>query len=185
MFGLATACAVAGALAGADVVEASVDGFTEGPAQGCLQHVVGCLEILYGVDTGVDLAQLTRLARLTERLFGHQRSPDFGLTGSGVFDFGNDGDEYAQEYKVDPLIHMALTPDVVGNRARRRIGLTSGPFTMWDKLDELGVEVEQAEVEAILAACKREMSMLHRGLEDDEIVKIASDALVELRATSP
>jgi isopropylmalate/homocitrate/citramalate synthase len=181
MFGLATACAVACAVAGADIVEASVNGFTEGPAQGCLQHVVGSLEMLYGISTGVDLTQLTPLARMTERLLGHQRSPDFGLTGPAVFDFGNDGDEYAQEHKVDPLIHMAVVPEAVGNTARRRIGLTSGRFTMWDKLDELGIEVDKSEVEPVLAACKREMGAIHRGLEDDEIVKIATSALADLR----
>jgi isopropylmalate/homocitrate/citramalate synthase len=177
MFGLATAAAVACAVAGADIVEASVSGFTEGPAQGCLQHIVGSLEMLYGISTGVDLAQLTPLAQLTEELLGVRRSPDFGLTGPAVFDFGNDGDEYAQEHKVDPLIHMSVVPEVVGNVGRRRIGLTSGPYTLWDKLDELGIEVGRSRIEAVLDACKHEVRNLGRGLEDDEIEKIATATL--------
>ncbi|HEY6429911.1 MAG TPA: hypothetical protein VIX84_21995 [Acidimicrobiales bacterium] len=184
MFGLATASAVASAVAGADIVEASIDGFTEGPAQGCLQHIVASLEVLYGVSTGVDLAALTPLARLAERLLKRDRPSDFGITGPAVFDFGNDGDEYAQEYKIDPLIHMGLVPEVVGNAARRRIGLLSGPYTLWDKLTELGVDVKKEAIEPILAACRREMINAHRGLEDEDVLRVANECLSRLGTES-
>jgi isopropylmalate/homocitrate/citramalate synthase len=169
MFGLATACCTAGGLAGAAVLETTINGFAEGPMQGDLAHVVAAMEMLYGVPTGVDTTQLTPLSRLAESLFKMPRPPEWGITGRHIFDFGNDGDEYAQELKVDRLIHMSVVPDAVGNVAHRRIGLISGPWTMWDKLDELGIHVEKAEVEPILAACKAEMAHRNHGLEDSEI----------------
>jgi isopropylmalate/homocitrate/citramalate synthase len=181
MFGLASATAVAAGLAGATILEASVNGFTEGPAQGDLAHVSGAMEMMYGVRTGVDLAQLTALSRLTEDLLGQQRPGDWGLTGRNIFDYGNDGDEYAQELKVDPLIHMGVAPEVVGNKRNLRIGRTSGPWTMWDKLDELGIEVRREEVPPVLDACKQEMARLGRGLDDAEIRAAASRALESVR----
>lgn len=181
MFGLATATAVAAGLAGATILEASVNGFTEGPAQGDLAHISGAMEMLYGVRTGVDLGQLTSLTRLAEELVGQQRPGDWGLTGRNIFDYGNDGDEYAEELKVDPLIHMGVAPAVVGNERNLRIGVTSGPWTMWDKLDELGIEVRREEVPPVLAACKQEMARLGRGLEDAEIRAVASRALDSVR----
>src|SRR5271167_642938 len=173
MFGLATAASVAAGLAGASILEASVNGFTEGPAQGDLAHISGAMEMLYGVDTGIDLAQLTPLCRLTEQLIGQSRPGDWGLTGTNIFDYGNDGDEYAQEIKVDPLIHMGVTPEAVGNTRQLRVGRTTGPWTMWDKLDELGIEARREEIPLVLAACKDVMSQVGRGLDDVEITRTA------------
>lgn len=169
MFGLATAASVAAGLAGASILEASVNGFTEGPAQGDLAHISCAMEMLYGVHTGIDLAQLTPLSRLTEQLIGQSRPGDWGLTGTNIFDYGNDGDEYAQEIKVDPLIHMGVTPEAVGNNRVLRIGRTTGPWTMWDKLDELGIGVGREDIMPVLQACKQDIARLGRGLDDAEI----------------
>jgi len=136
---------------------------------------------LYGVHTGIDLAQLTPLSRLTERLIGQSRPGDWGLTGTAIFDYGNDGDEYAQEIKVDPLIHMGVTPEAVGNERVLRIGRTTGPWTMWDKLDELGIEGRREEIPLVLAACKEDIARLGRGLEDAEIRVVALRVLDESR----
>jgi isopropylmalate/homocitrate/citramalate synthase len=182
MFGLATAAAVAAGLAGATILEASVNGFTEGPAQGDLAHISGAMEMLYGVHTGIDLTQLTPLSRLTEKLIGQRRPGDWGLTGENIFDYGNDGDEYAQELKIDPLIHMGVTPEAVGNERQLRIGLTSGPWTLWDKLDELGIEAGRAEIRPVLDACKQDMAALGRGLTDSEIRATALRVLDSTRA---
>jgi isopropylmalate/homocitrate/citramalate synthase len=184
MFGLASATAVAAGLAGATILETSVNGFAEGPAQGDLAHISGAMEMLYGVRTGIDLSQLTALSRLTEELIGHRRPGDWGLTGPNIFDYGNDGDEYALEIKVDPLIHMGVAPEAVGNRRNLRIGRTSGPWTMWEKLDELGLEARREQVAPILAACKREMAQLGRGLTDAEIQAIATRLLDPARVGS-
>jgi isopropylmalate/homocitrate/citramalate synthase len=177
LFGLATAACHRAGLAGAEILEASINGFHDGPMQADLAEVVAGMEILYGVDTGIDLAALTPLARLAESLMGQTRPGDWAVTGREVFDYGNDGDEYAQEFKVDSLIHMSLVPEVVGNTAQRRIGMTSGPWTMWDKLDELGIVAERDAIEPVLSACKDRMQVLGRGLADDEIREVASSYL--------
>jgi isopropylmalate/homocitrate/citramalate synthase len=184
MFGMASATAVAAGLAGATILEASVNGFTEGPAQGDLAHVSGAMEMLYGVRTGIDLAQLTPLSRLTEDLLGQQRPGDWGLTGRNIFDYGNDGDEYAQELKVDPLIHMGVVPEAVGNERQLRVGRTSGPWTMWDKLDELGIEARREEIMPVLDACQQDMAGLGRGLTNSEIRVIALRVLDAARVGS-
>jgi isopropylmalate/homocitrate/citramalate synthase len=184
MFGLASATAVAAGLAGATFLETSVNGFAEGPAQGDLAHISGAMEMLYGVRTGIDLRQLTPLSQLTEELLGQERPGDWGLVGRNIFDYGNDGDEYAQELKVDPLIHMGVAPEAVGNRRNLRIGRTSGPWTMWDKLDELGIEARREEIRPVLDACKQDMARLGRGLTDTEIRVIALRVLGPARVGS-
>ena len=48
----------------------SINGFGEGPAQADLAHVVGCLEMLYGVATGLDHRRLALLLAVLERRAG-------------------------------------------------------------------------------------------------------------------
>jgi isopropylmalate/homocitrate/citramalate synthase len=185
MFGLADACGLASALQGAKAVEVSIDGFTEGPAQADLAHVAGSLAILYGADTGVDLSQMVPLARLAESMLKRDRPGDWPLTGTRVFDYGDGADEYAQELKVDPLIHMSLDPAVVGNERHLRIAVTSGPFTMWDKLEELGIHVPKELVEPILSACKQRMLENTEVLSDNAIREISAHVVSSLsRATA-
>jgi isopropylmalate/homocitrate/citramalate synthase len=184
MFGLANACGLAAAQAGADVIEVSVNGFTEGPAQADLAQVATSLEALYGVDTGIDLAALTPLARLTERLFGQTRPGDRGLTGPDVFNYGELGDG-SGELKIDRLIHNSIVPEVVGNEGRLVIAVASGPFTMWDKLAELGITASKNEIIPVLDACKAAMKGLERGLSDAEISVIAQRVLADRRSAKP
>lgn len=181
MFGLANACGLAAAQAGADVVEVSVNGFTEGPAQADLAQVATALEALYGVGTGVSLAAMTPLARLTERLLGQTRPGDWGLTGETVFNYGEGGDG-SGELKIDRLIHNSITPEVVGNEGQLVIAVSSGPFTMWDKLAELGIAAARNEIMPVLDACKTAMKALERGLSDAEISEIAQRVLAGCRS---
>jgi isopropylmalate/homocitrate/citramalate synthase len=185
MFGLANAIGLASAQAGADTIEVSVNGFTEGPAQADLAQTATSLEALYGVDTGIRLEAMTPLARLTERLLGQTRPVDWGLTGTEVFNIGEGGDGNG-EFKIDRLIHASIVPEVVGNEQRLVIAVSSGPFTLWDKLTELGITASKSEIMPVLNACKAEMKDLGRGLDDAEISDIAHRVLADLRgAASP
>lgn len=177
MYGLANGTALAAARAGADTIDVSVDGFTEGPAQADMAHIVTALEVLYGVSTGVKLEALTPLARLTEKLFGASRPGDWGLTGPDVFTHG-EGDANG-EIKVDPLIHNSIVPEVIGNEPRMVLARTSGPYNMWDKLTELGFKVQKEQVMPVLDACKQEMARRGRGLTDPEITEVAQNVLGE------
>ncbi len=62
-FGLAVACSVAAARAGAAVVELSVNGYCGGPGNADLAATTAAFEVLYGVHTGIRTERLTALAR--------------------------------------------------------------------------------------------------------------------------
>jgi isopropylmalate/homocitrate/citramalate synthase len=174
MFGLAIANAVAAAKAGAAVLEVAVNEYEHGATQADLAGVVMALEALYGVETGVTLDQLVPLARLAESITRQPISDHHPITGRRVFESAG-SDEYVQEYKYDPLIHCALNPSVVGASRSPAISHETGPFTMWDKLDEVGVAVDSSEdVEDILALCQLFIAEHKREITDVEISQIAS-----------
>jgi isopropylmalate/homocitrate/citramalate synthase len=174
MFGLATACAFAGARGGASVLEVSVNGLTEGPAQADLAETACGLEALYGVSTGVTLENLTSISHVVAGITGEPVRTLQPLVGPEVFDVGATGDEYAQEFKVDELFHFAITPQTVGNARHLGVSATTGPFTVWDKLDELGIEATHDQVAQIHARCKAEAIKRKTLLPDAVVAEIAS-----------
>jgi isopropylmalate/homocitrate/citramalate synthase len=172
MFDLAVANACAATRAGASVLEVSVNGYCSASGQADLAATTMALTALYGVETGIVLDRLTPLARLAEELTGYRVAWNHPVTGPEVFNWG--GTEFViQELKVDPLIHWCIEPTLVGNERRWDITADSGPYTMLDKLRGLGVDVDLALVEPVLAATKAEMRRRRRVLTDDELRALA------------
>ena len=178
MFDLAVACAVAAARAGASVLEVSVNGYCSASGQADLAAAAVTFEALYGVQTGIALERLTPLARLGEEITGYKLAWNAPVTGENVYNWG--GTEFVvQELKVDPLLHWCIEPGLVGNERRWDITFDSGPYTMVDKLRELGIEVDLPLVEVILARVKDEIRRQRRVLRDDEVRAIAECVRVE------
>ena len=69
----------------------------------------------------------------------------------------------------------------MGNARRWDITFDSGPYTMLDKLQGLGKQVDLANVEPILRRVKDEMQRLRRVLTDDEVRAVA-EAVEQERA---
>lgn len=171
-FGLGVALDLAAVQAGAEVVEVSINGYGCAAGQVDLAQIVAVLEIMYGVDTGIQLDKLTELRRLGEDLTKVPVARNHPITGDEAFNWGGP-DLITQELPVDPLIHWCIEPSVLGNKRKWEIDRTSGPWSMFDKLKELGIKAKTPDVEAILKAVHEELLLRKRSLTDGEIRSIA------------
>ena len=70
-YGVATACALAGIEAGAEVIHTGINGMSDGGGIAAFEEVVMCLYSFYGLDLGIDLRKLTELSQLVEKISGH------------------------------------------------------------------------------------------------------------------
>jgi len=172
MFDLRTACSLAAARAGAEVIELSVNGYCSASGQADLAAVAAALTALYGVETGIKLERLTDLARKGEEFTGYPLAWNHAVTGRDVFNWGGT-ETINQERKVDSLLHWCLEPSVVGNQRRFDVTMTIGPYTMWDKLDALGIEVEHDQVESIINQCRKRVREQGTPVTDAQIKAIA------------
>jgi isopropylmalate/homocitrate/citramalate synthase len=173
-FGLAVACAVAAARAGADVIELSVNGYCGGPGNADLAATALAFEALYGVRTGIELDQLTALARAGEALTGYHVAWNHPVTGRQAFGWGG-MDIITQETVVDPLLHNCVEPGLVGNQRQVPLTLDTGGYTMAYILGRLGVEVTSTgQVDEVLRRCHAAMRADGRLLTDDDIRTIAA-----------
>jgi isopropylmalate/homocitrate/citramalate synthase len=172
-FGLAVACAVSAARAGAAVIELSVNGYCGGPGNADLAAAAVAFEALYGVRTGVHLDQLTALSRAGQALTGYHVAWNHPVTGQQAFSWGG-MDIITQETNVDLLLHNCIEPAMVGNQRRVPLTLDSGPYTMAYTLDRIGAEADPGDVEGVLLACHQAITARGRLLTDDEVRDIAA-----------
>jgi isopropylmalate/homocitrate/citramalate synthase len=180
-FGLAVACAVAAARAGADVIELSVNGYCGGPGNADLAATALAFEALYGVQTGIELNQLTALARAGEALTGYHVAWNHPVTGRQAFGWGG-MDIITQETVVDPLLHNCVEPGLVGNQRQVPLTLDTGGYTMAYILGRLGVEITSTgQVDEVLHRCQAAMRAEERLLTDDDIRAIAAAVPVASR----
>lgn len=174
-FGLSVAAAVAAARAGADCIEVSVNGYCGGPGNADLAVATAAFEAVYGVRTGIRHELLKSLSQAGEELTGYRIAYNHPITGNRVYNWGG-MDFMTQESAVDPLLHNAISPDWSGSNVGIPITEVSGPFTMWDKLAELGFDPDRTSVERTLKAVMAEFRRRGRLLTDEEIRDIASSA---------
>lgn len=176
-FGMAVACAVSAVRAGAGVVEVSVNGYCGGPGNADLAATAVAFETLYGVRTGMRSEMLTGLARAGEELTGYHVAWNHPVTGVKTFNWGG-LDIITQEVAVDPLLHNCLEPARVGNVRSVPFTPYSGPYTLADKLEELGFrELSRSEVDQILVEARAEMSRGGSMLTDEQLAGIARSAM--------
>lgn len=173
-FGLAVACAVAAARAGAGVIELSVNGYCGGPGNADLAAAAVAFEVLYGVKTGIHLEELTALARAGEQLTGYQVAWNHPVTGKQAFCWGG-MDIITQETAVDHLLHNCVEPALVGNERQVPLTLDSGAYTMAYTLDRVGADVGLDDVEEVLRRCRAAIAAQGQLLSDDEIRSLAAD----------
>jgi methanogen homocitrate synthase len=174
-FGLAVAGTLEAVQAGADVVEVAVNGVSDEAGQADLAETVVSLEVLYGVDTGIKMDHLTNLRKLVEDISGIKMAPIKPITGERVWMVT--GEYLIWQQTVDPLYHLVMHPEVVGNVPKMSITEPAYNWATLTKLEALGMQVPLSAVPLIRDAAVRETRMRHRALEDDEFLEIAKHVL--------
>lgn len=151
--GLATANVLAGVACGAEAACVTVNGLGDRGGVAALEQVAPALQHLFGVETGIDLTQLTELSRLVEELSGVPREPHRPLVGDHAF--AHESGIHVAAVLEDPATYEPLPPGAVGNARRVVLGKHSGRASVRHRLAALGVEeATDEEVRTLLAEVK-------------------------------
>jgi len=162
-FGLATAAAVAAVQAGATWVQGTVNGMGERAGNADLVEVALTLEALYGIPTRLRLEQARDLARLVQELSGTQLAPWKAVTGDNLFT--RESGAVASQFHDPPAIEPYAS-ELVGAERGIVLGKKSGLDSIRIKAEELGLDVPEEQVPALLEAVKR-AGTRKRGLVSD------------------
>jgi isopropylmalate/homocitrate/citramalate synthase len=170
-FGLATAAAIAAVRAGAQWVQGTINGMGERAGNASLGEVALALDALYGVETGLDLAQLREISEMVRARSGYSLDPWKPLTGETLF--VRESGAVASQFHDPPAIEP-YAADLVGATRGLQLGKKSGLDSIRIKLAEVGIERPEEDWPALLAAVKELGAREHRVLTDAEWRAIAA-----------
>lgn len=177
-FGLGTATTLAAVEAGAEVVQACVNGLGERAGNTSLEEVVLGLKLLYGYDLKLRLGEL---AHLSQEVAAMARLPlARNKPVVGELPFTREIGLGMETLRRAPLAVFPFLPDMVGRQMRIVLGKKSGKESIRVKLAELGQEASDGQVEAILARVK-ELGEAKKGCLDEEEFH---EIVAEVRASS-
>jgi isopropylmalate/homocitrate/citramalate synthase len=170
-FGLATAAAVSAVQAGASWVHGTVNGMGERGGNADLVEVALALEALYGIPTRLRLERVRALSARVEELAGTALAPWKAVTGENLFT--RESGAVAAQFHDPPAIEP-YSSELVGAERRVVLGKKSGLDSIRIKLEELGLELPEDELPAVLESVKRTGTRHRRVLTDGEFRRIVS-----------
>lgn len=172
-FGLALACTIAAIEAGADVISSTINGIGERCGNAATEEIVLTLQMLYGVDLGVNCSRLFETCQLVSRLSGIEIHTNKAIVGRNSF-------AHETGMVVAGLLNMPYTaeaydPTLVGQSRQILLGKKSGKASVEYKLTQAGVPHTADQVSELLFIVKEYSTSHKRCLEDEEFLKIAKE----------
>jgi isopropylmalate/homocitrate/citramalate synthase len=168
-YGLAGANALAAVSAGATGVEVAVNHVCGATGQADLAEVAAALEVLYGIDTGIKLENLTHLARYVEDLTGAPLAANHPITGKRAFEYA---EEAMAEEELYAPVHKSVNPELFGNEAYWVLGRYSGidaSYQLDSELRSRGVTLSEEELAEVLARLRADMESRGKAVTPSEL----------------
>lgn len=169
--GMGLANTVACVEAGADYVECVVNGMDpERCGIASLDEVAVALELLYGVDTGIALDQLTDLSRTHLEMTGLTIGDNKPIVGPRAFNYRVATGSADAEARKDNFYGSArvvpFPPVDVGNARRFMLGKYSGPNEVLRALSDAGLPAPDEAQLAVLVGLVRALGARKRSTVD-------------------
>lgn len=176
-FGLAVANTIMAVLAGAEVVHTTVAGIGERTGNAPTEETALALLTLYGIDTGLKYEKLNELSSLVRELSGTTIPANRPFVGEMAYDIesGIVTSWYKNVYHQNPTDLFPVHPSFVGHRSPRiLLGKKSGVdnVQLWAK--DLGIELKDDEVVAVLSKVKSKAISQKRALTEAEFKEIVA-----------
>lgn len=173
--GLATANTLAAVEAGAESIYGCINGIGEGVGNVAIEEVAIALLSLYGVDTGLRYDKFVEVSRLVENLSGVKLQRNKPIVGTAAFSHES-GLVVTGALKV-PFSAEAFSPELVGQTRNIVLGKKSGKDSIRFKLDELGIEAAEEQIEEILREVKEKSVEKRSTVTDKEFKEIVGKSL--------
>lgn len=160
-FGLATANSLAAVEEGATYVHTCIVGFGERAGIAPFEEVVATLELLYNIDTGVDLAKVYRLALLAEKAFALPIQFHKPIIGENLF--AHEVDEEEEKILTQPLLVQPFPPEIIGRETKLFIGRNTSATLIQKLLERAGIRASPRQMDELLRQIKAPQESLDKG----------------------
>lgn len=169
-FGLATANTLAGIMAGAQHIHATVNGLGERAGIAALDEVLMGLQFHLGLDLPIHTEGLHDLCEYVAKASHRDIPANKPITGSAIF-------EHESGIHVDGVLKVPdafepFPPELVGATRRIVIGKHTGSGAVQYVLQTQGITVEREQLEPVVQAIRYRATEVKRPLTPDEVVQI-------------
>jgi isopropylmalate/homocitrate/citramalate synthase len=183
-FGMAVANSIAAIGAGVDVVHTTVTGIGERAGNTPMEELALALTMLYDVEHNLDTKQFYPLSRLVQERAGHTIPSNRPVVGEQLFEIesGIIVGWFHQCVEEHPTELFPYHWDEVGQPPARVVyGKGSGLPSVMVALESLGIEADEEQMRAIVAAIKARALETKALLPLEEVLRIAHEALADSR----
>lgn len=147
--GMAVSNSLAAIHVGADQVECTVNGLGERAGNASLEEIVVALKVRadhFGVETGVDTAQIAESSRLVSALTGYVVQPNTAVVGANAF--AHEAGIHQDGMLKDARTYQIIDPNDVGVRMTLPLGKHSGRHAFARACAERGIHLAGDELNA-------------------------------------
>jgi isopropylmalate/homocitrate/citramalate synthase len=169
-FGLANANTLAAVEEGVGVIHSTVLGIGERAGQASTEQLALALELLYGIDTGINLVDLYELGRLVADLTGSAVPVSQPVIGSGIYqvESGIPATWWLRVRDTHPTEAFPVLPALLGRQdVEVVLGKGSGIDSVDAWLHRIGMEASPEQIAQLIVLVK-EKSMEKKGLLSQE-----------------
>lgn len=168
--GMATANAIAGIRAGARFVNTTVNGLGERAGNAALEEVVMALKHACNLDPQIDTSRLVELSRLVGLASQHPMPDWKAVVGEKVF--SHESGLHADGVIKNPLNYEGFDPAEVGLQRHMVLGKHSGSHGLKQRLEQLKVDLQGVDVDALLNRVRKVSQRRKRAIDDRELLQL-------------
>ncbi len=160
-FGLATANSLAAVEEGIEYVQTSAVGFGERAGIAPIEEVASALELLYNIDTGLDLLKIYRLAQLAEKTFALPIQFHKPIVGDNAFTY--EAETHILGILAEPMTYEPFPPEIVGREVTFYVGRQSGKQLVQSRLESAGIKASSMQLDEVVKRIKRTQETVDKG----------------------
>jgi isopropylmalate/homocitrate/citramalate synthase len=160
-FGLGTANTLAAVEEGVTYLHTCIAGFGERAGIAAFEEVVTTLELLYNIDTGVDLGKVYRLAQSAEKAFAMPIQFHKPIVGDAIF--AHEVDQELEEMQAHPLLFEPFPPAIVGRETTLFIGRNTAQTLIQKVLEKAGIRASPRQMDELFRHIKGPQERLDKG----------------------
>jgi len=176
--GLATANSLAAIRAGARQVECTINGIGERAGNASLEEIVMSIKTRYDLfclKTDVETTQIHKTSRMVSNYTGMIIQPNKAIV--GVNAFAHESGIHQDGFLKERTTYEIMTPQSIGLSASRIVlGKLSGRHAFKNRLEELGYELNEKELEKAFEIFKKTADK-KKEITDSDIEAIVSDEI--------
>ncbi len=160
-FGLGSANTLAAMEEGVSYLHTCIAGFGERAGIAPFEEVVTSAELLYNIDTGIDLGKIYRLAQSAEKAFALPIQFHKPIIGENIFT--HEIEEDVEEMLSQPLVFEPFPPEIVGRETMIFIGRNTGQTLIQKLLEKAGIRASPRQMDELFRRIKGPQESLDKG----------------------